>query len=196
MSINLQKGQKIVLVKEEDDLSDIAVGLGWDENKGIRNLFNTSNIDCDATAFLLRNDKLDSSSGTSDEVSYRRGYAEKRCVEHSGDNLTGEGEGDDETIAVHLKKVPKDVNRIVFVVNIYSAIQRKQDFGMIKNAYIRVYNMKNGEELCRYNLSDNYRGKIALICGELYRNEKTWKFNAIGEGTNDDSIQMLRKRYE
>lgn len=196
MSISLTKGQKISLTKDNEKLGKIAVGLGWDENKGIRGFFNSSNIDCDATAFLLRNDKLDSSSGTADEVSYRCGAAENKCVKHSGDNLTGEGEGDDETIYVDLKKVPDSVNRIVFVVNIYQAESRKQDFGMIKNAFIRVYNRENGEELCKFNLSDDYRGKTALICGEIYRHDGEWKFNAIGEGTEDKSIQELRTRYE
>lgn len=197
MSISLVKGQKISLTKDNEGLLRIAVGLGWDENKGFRGIFsNSHNIDCDATAFLLRNDKLSSKSGTADEVSFRNGSAQNNCVEHSGDNLTGAGDGDDETINVDLDKVPEDVNKIIFVVNIYQAESRKQDFGMIKNAFIRVYNRENKQELCKYNLSDNYKGKTALICGEIYRHNGEWKFNAIGEGTDDKSIQDLRKRYE
>ena len=134
MSISLTKGQKISLTKDNKGLSEIAVGLGWDEyrpekeeKKGFfRSLFGSdeevssgSNIDCDATAFLLRNGVLDSSERTKDEVSYRKKRAENSCVVHSGDNLTGEGEGDDETINVDLNKVPEDVNRIVFVVNLF-----------------------------------------------------------------------------
>lgn len=197
MSISLVKGQKISLTKDNEGLSRIAVGLGWDENKGLRGFFSGGHsIDCDATAFLLRNDKLSSSSGTADEVSFRNGSAQNNCVKHSGDNLTGAGDGDDETINVDLDKVPEDVNKIIFVVNIYQAESRKQDFGMIKNAFIRVYNREDKQELCKYNLSDDYKGKTALICGEIYRHNGEWKFNAIGEGTDDKSIQDLRKRYE
>lgn len=197
MSISLVKGQKISLTKDNEGLSRIAVGLGWDENKGLRGFFSGGHsIDCDATAFLLRNDKLSSSSGTADEVSFRNGSAQNNCVKHSGDNLTGAGDGDDETINVDLDKVPEDVNKIIFVVNIYQAESRKQDFGMIKNAFIRVYNRENNQELCKFNLSDNYKGKTALICGEIYRHNEEWKFNAIGEGTNDKSITEMRARYE
>lgn len=197
MSISLVKGQKISLTKDNEGLSRIAVGLGWDENKGLRGFFSSGHsIDCDATAFLLRNDKLSSKSGTADEVSFRNGSAQNNCVKHSGDNLTGAGDGDDETINVDLDKVPEDVNKIIFVVNIYQAESRKQDFGMIKNAFIRVYNREDKQELCKYNLSDDYKGKTALICGEIYRHNGEWKFNAIGEGTDDKSIQDLRKRYE
>lgn len=197
MSISLVKGQKISLTKDNEGLSRIAVGLGWDENKGLRGFFSGGHsIDCDATAFLLRNDKLSSSSGTADEVSFRNGTAQNGCVRHSGDNLTGAGDGDDETINVDLDKVPEDVNKIIFVVNIYQAESRKQDFGMIKNAFIRVYNRENNQELCKFNLSDNYKGKTALICGEIYRHNEEWKFNAIGEGTNDKSITEMRARYE
>lgn len=195
--IKLQKGQKISLTKDNPGLSKIAVGLSWDENKGLGGFFKSNgNIDCDATAFLLRNDKLSSSSGTADEVSFRNGSAQNNCVKHSGDNLTGAGDGDDETINVDLDKVPEDVNKIIFVVNIYQAESRKQDFGMIKNAFIRVYNRENNQELCKFNLSDNYKGKTALICGEIYRHNEEWKFNAIGEGTNDKSITEMRARYE
>lgn len=197
MSISLVKGQKISLTKDNEGLSRIAVGLGWDENKGLRGFFSSGHsIDCDATAFLLRNDKLSSKSDTADEVSFRNGIAENKCVKHSGDNLTGAGDGDDETIFVDLDKVPEDVNKIVFVVNIYAAASRKQHFGMIKNAFIRVYDRKTNEELCKYNLTDNYKDKTALICGEIYRHNGEWKFNAIGEGTDDKSIQEMRKRYE
>lgn len=196
MSISLVKGQKISLTKDNEGLSRIAVGLGWDENKGFKGFFSGSSIDCDATAFLLRNDKLSSKSDTADEVSFRNGSAQNKCVRHSGDNLTGAGDGDDETIFVDLDKVPEDVNKIVFVVNIYAAASRKQHFGMIKNAFIRVYDRKTNGELCKYNLTDNYKDKTALICGEIYRHNGEWKFNAIGEGTDDKSIQEMRKRYE
>lgn len=208
MSISLVKGQKISLTKDNEGLSQIAVGLGWDEytskkEKGLKGLFKSmsesashESIDCDATAFLLRNGKLKSDNRTMDEVSYRQKKSENNCVIHSGDNLTGEGDGDDETIYVDLDKVPQDVDRIVFVVNIYQAFSRRQHFGMIENAFIRVYNRENDEELCRYDLTDDYKGMTALVCGEIYRNGNEWKFNAIGSGTHDGSIDDLRRRYE
>ncbi len=115
---------------------------------------------------------------------------------HSGDNLTGEGEGDDETIFVELHKVPSRINRLVFVVNIYDCVNRRQDFGMIRNAYIRIQNPHTGEELARYNLSENYASKTTLIAGEMYRYENEWKFSAVGEGTQDKNLSEIVSRYQ
>lgn len=190
--INLQKGQKISLTKENPGLNQIAVGLGWDENKGLFGMFGGDNIDCDASAFLLRNDKLVSEK---DRIYYGHLEHSTHAVMHTGDNLTGEGDGDDETIYVDLDKVPQDVNKIVFTVNIYACSSRRQHFGMIKNAFIRVYDRTTGKELCKYNLSDDYKNKTALICGEIYRHDGEWKFNAIGEGTTDESISQLQNRF-
>ena len=195
--IKLQKGQKISLTKDNPGLSKIAVGLGWDENKGLGGFFKSNgNIDCDATAFLLRNGRLSSRSNTADEVSYRHKGAEKNCVRHSGDNLTGAGDGDDETIYVDLDNVPEDVDKIVFVVNIYEARNRKQEFGMIKNAFIRLVDEKTNKEICRYDLSENYDGMTAMIFAEVYKKDNEWKFNAVGQGTKDGSISELTRRYK
>ena len=117
------------------------------------------------------------------------------AVRHCGDNLTGAGDGDDEQIIVELTKVPETYDRLVFTVNIYQAQQRKQHFGMIRNAFIRVVDADTGSELCKYNLSENYDGKTAMIFGEVYRYNGEWKFGAIGEPTNDNSISETANRY-
>jgi tellurium resistance protein TerD len=116
-------------------------------------------------------------------------------VRHAGDNLTGKGEGDDEQIHIDLSKVPSDVHRLVFVVNIYKCVERKQHFGMIRNAFIRVVNSANGQELCKFNLTDQYANKTTLITGEVYRHQGEWKFAALGEATTDPGLQALSSRY-
>ena len=118
------------------------------------------------------------------------------AVEHKGDNLTGEGDGDDEQIFVDLNKVPADYDKLIFVVNIYKAVERKQDFSMIKNAFIRIMDGDTAEELCRYELSGgDYNGMLAMVVGEVYRYKNEWKFNAIGNGTKDPGLQELTKRF-
>lgn len=200
MPINLQKGQKVDLTKNNPGLTDITVGLGWDPiqkaNKG--GLFGAlraaiSNIDCDASVLLLQNDRLLSEN---DIVSYRKLQSNCGSVNHSGDNLTGHGDGDDEQVFVTLNDLPSKYNKLVFIVNIYSAASRKQDFGMIQNAYIRLLNSRSNEELIRYNLSDEYAGKTALILGEMYRYNGEWKFAAIGTGTEDGSLTEISKHYK
>ena len=112
-----------------------------------------------------------------------------------GDNLTGAGDGDDEQIMVDLASLPVQFDRVVVVVNIYQAAQRRQHFGMIQNAFIRIYDYETNQELCRYNLSENYNGMTAMVFGELYRYNGAWKFNAIGEATSDNSITDLARRF-
>lgn len=115
---------------------------------------------------------------------------------HHGDNLTGDGDGDDEQITVDLANITNKVEKIVFVVNIYDCISRKQDFGLIKNAYIRIVDESTGKEICKYNLSDDYAGKTAMVFAEVYKKDGEWKFNAIGQGTNDSSVSELTRRYK
>ena len=112
-----------------------------------------------------------------------------------GDNLTGAGEGDDEQIVVDLDKIPPQYDRIVVIVNIYHALQKNQHFGMIQNAFIRLVDARNNKEICRYNLTESYPGITAMVFGEIYRHNGEWKFNAIGQGTNDGSISDVAKRY-
>lgn len=200
MSVNLQKGQKVSLTKDNPSLSKIVVGLGWDaaESKSggfLGGLFrgkSVANIDCDASVFMLnQNGKL---VGNKSVVYF--GNLKSSCggVVHTGDNLTGDGDGDDEQIIVELNKISPNIHRLLFTVNIYDCIKRKQDFGMIKNAFIRVVDAKTRKELIKYNLSDDYNGKTTLLVGELYRHDGEWKFSAIGEGTNDTGLQDIANR--
>ena len=201
MSVNLQKGQKVDLTKGNSGLSKIIVGLGWDEvqpekGKGFfGGLFapKKQDIDCDASALLCGpNHKL---ADKSDIVYFGNLTHKSGAVRHMGDNLTGAGDGDDEQIIVELSKVPVSYDKIIFVVNIYKAVPRGQQFGMIQNAFIRIVDAANNKELCRYNLTERYDGMTAMIFGELYRYNGEWKFNAIGQGTKDPGLGELAGRY-
>lgn len=199
MAINLVKGQKIDLTKGNAGLTNLIVGLGWDPaettKKGLFGMKKAkANIDCDASALLLNADgKL-----TRDDnlVCFYNKKSPCHSVVHSGDNITGEGEGDDEQIYVDLSRVPADVHRILVVVNIYHCESRGQDFGMIKAAYIRVVNQVNDQELVRFDLSEDYAGKTALVVAEIYRHSGEWKFNAIGEGTHAAHVDHLAAKYK
>lgn len=194
MSISLQKGQKVSLSKDNAGLSKIVVGLGWDEIQQPRGFFSLkpAAIDCDASAILLKNGRF---VDRQDLVYFGNLNHKSRTVQHMGDNLTGEGAGDDEQIIIDLARIPQEYDRIVIVVNIYQAVQRKQHFGMIQNAFIRLVDARNNREMCRYNLTENYSGMTAMIFGEVYRHNGEWKFNAIGQGTNDPGLGELAKRY-
>ncbi len=195
MSISLQKGQKVSLSKDHAGLSKVVIGLGWDEVKHSGGgLFSKKPkpIDCDASALLLINGKLTSKE---DIVYFGNLRHKSGTIQHMGDNLTGAGEGDDEQIIVDLASVPAEYDRIVLVVNIYQAVQRRQHFGMIQNAFIRLVDARNNNEMCRYNLTENYSGMTAMIFGEVYRHNGEWKFNAIGQGTNDPGLGELANRY-
>ena len=183
MSISLQKGQKVSLTKENAGLSQLLVGLGWDaaeQKRGFFGLKKSADIDCDATAILLKDGKF---RDNSDVVYFGNLSHKSGAVIHLGDNLTGEGEGDDEQIIIDLAKIPKEYDKIMIVVNIYSAVQRKQHFGMIRNAFIRIVDGKTNKELCKYDLTEEYPGMLAMIFGEIYRHNGEWKFGAIGQGT-------------
>lgn len=198
MSINLKKGQKIDLRKSNPGLSAVRVGLGWDpvEQGGggfLKSLFGSgkADIDCDASVFLLNGD-----SKPVDLIYFGNLRTRNDSIIHTGDNLTGEGDGDDEVILVDLDRIDPNVDKLLFVVNIYDCVRRGQDFGMIQNAYIRIMDAKNNSEIARYNLSDDYRGKTGLLVGLIYRYNGTWKFNAIGEGTRDTGLNDMKKNLE
>ena len=189
MSISLQKGQKVSLSKDNAGLSKIIVGLGWDEvqqsSSGggfLSALFGGGSkqqpIDCDASALMLKNGKL---VDKSDIVYFGNLHHKSGTVNHQGDNLTGAGDGDDEQIVIDLAKVPQEYDKIVIVVNIYQAVQRHQHFGMIENAFIRLVDARNNNEMCKYNLTENYSGMTAMIFGEVYRHNGEWKFSAVGQ---------------
>lgn len=200
MSVSLQKGQKVSLSKEgKEGLNRVIVGLGWDEAQPQRGglfggLFSapTQSIDCDASALMLQNGKL---TDKGDIVYFGNLRHRSGAVQHMGDNLTGAGAGDDEQIVIELDRVPAEYDRIVMVVNIYQAMARKQHFGMIRNAFIRIVDARNNQELCRYNLSENYDDMTAMIFGEVYRHNGEWKFNAIGQATKDPGLGELSRRY-
>ncbi len=195
MSVSLQKGQKVSLSKEHAGLSKMMVGLGWDEAQKAKGGFfapKPKPIDCDASALLLKNGRL---CDKSDIIYFGNLGHKSGAIQHMGDNLTGAGEGDDEQILVDLSKIPAEYDRIVMVVNIYQAVQRKQHFGMIQNAFIRLVDQRNNAEMCKYNLTDDYSGMTALIFGEIYRHNGEWKFNAIGQATTDPGLGELANRY-
>ncbi|SFB10789.1 Stress response protein SCP2 [Acetitomaculum ruminis DSM 5522] len=193
MAISLQKGQKISLSKEAAGLDQVLVGLGWDEVEKKFSLFRKqADIDCDASAFLLKNNQL---KGTDDVVYFGNLKHFSGAVSHMGDNLTGAGEGDDEQLVVELQKLPNEYNKVIFVVNIYKAYQRKQSFGNVKNCFIHLIDQRNNQEICRYDISGNYDDCTAMIVGELEKTGNEWHFNAIGEGTQDGSLDELTRRY-
>ena len=194
MSISLQKGQKVSLTKENAQLSKVVVGLGWDEVQQKRGLFapKPQAIDCDASAVLLRGGKFVDNRHL---VYFGNLNHFSGTVTHMGDNLTGAGDGDDEQIIIDLARVPEEYDRIVIVVNIYQAMKRNQQFGMIRNAFIRLVDASKNSEMCRYNLTDDYSGMTAMIFGEVYRHNGEWKFTAIGQGTTDPGLGELVRRY-
>lgn len=205
MSINLQKGQRIDLTKGNAGLNKIFVGLGWDEVTAkpsggglLKSLFGSSSntgsqIDCDASVLMLKDGKV---VANSDVIYFGNLKSSNGAVVHSGDNLTGAGDGDDEQIVIELNSVPAEYDRLVFFVNIYDAQKRNQHFGMIQNAFIRIVDASTNQELLKYNLSDNYSGQTTLITGEIYRHGNEWKFGAIGTGTQDVSIGEVIKKYQ
>jgi len=196
MSVSLSKGQKVSLTKENQGLSRVIVGLGWDEVEQKRGLlsflFEKEAIDCDAAAIMLKNGKFVSKE---DIVYFGNLRHKSLAVVHMGDNLTGQGEGDDERIVIDLNQVPSEYDRIVISCNIYKAYERRQHFGMIRNAFIRIVDASTNREICRYNLTDEYSGATALLFGEIYRHDNEWKFGAIGQGTNDPGLGELVKRF-
>lgn len=176
MPINLAKGQKVDLTKKNPGLKNIMVGLGWDVNA----FDSGADFDLDAAAFML------GSNGrcpTEKEfIFYGNLEHASGAVKHMGDNLTGEGEGDDEQIEVDLTVIPSNVEKIAFTVTIYDAEPRRQNFGQVSNAYIRIVDMATNSELIRYDLGEDFSIETAVVVGEIYRYNGEWKFNAIGSG--------------
>ncbi len=195
MSVNLQKGQKVNLRKDNGDrLHRVMVGLGWNEVQQKKKLFGPKpqDIDCDAAAFLC----IDGCLRSVDDIVYFGNLTHRtNAVTHMGDNLTGAGAGDCEQIMIDLDALPTEYDKVIIIVNIYQAQKRRQHFAMIKNAFIRICDRETGAEMCRYNLSENYDRMTSMIFGEVYRKNGEWKFNAIGQGTTDDGIAILAQRF-
>ena len=175
MAVSLSKGGNVSLTKEAPGLTAVIVGLGWDARTTTGQDF-----DLDASAIMVTAEgKVLSDSHF---VFFNNTKSPDGSVEHTGDNLTGEGEGDDEQIKVDLSTVPAEVDKIVFPVSIYDAESRSQSFGQVRNAFIRIVNQAGGAELTRYDLSEDASTETAMVFGELYRNGTDWKFRAVGQG--------------
>ncbi|MCU1719974.1 MULTISPECIES: TerD family protein [unclassified Pseudomonas] len=175
MALTLQKGGNLSLSKTDPSLTKILVGLGWDPRAT-----DGTEFDLDASAFLLgASGKV---RGESDFIFYNQLKSLDGSVEHTGDNRTGIGEGDDEVIKVDLSRVPADVDKIAFTVTIHDAEARKQNFGQVSNSFIRIVNEVTGAEVVRYDLAEDASVETAMIFAELYRNNGEWKFRAVGQG--------------
>ncbi|MBR4222327.1 MAG: TerD family protein [Victivallales bacterium] len=210
MAINLQKGQTINLEKDLYDLSSVTIGLGWDVKEQKKGLFSSifggekkeADYDLDAIAFLLdANGKVaklgDRKLVGGDVIFFNNLRHFSGNIWHTGDNLTGEGEGDDEQIVVRLSRLDDCYQKIVVLVSIYKGIERGQDFGQVENAFIRAVDAK-GQEILRYDLSneEKYDGMCSMVFGEFYRRNGGWKFRAIGTPYQTDSfVTIMREHY-
>ncbi|MFJ5923822.1 TerD family protein [Kitasatospora sp. NPDC092948] len=174
MTVTLAKGGNVSLTKAAPNLTQVQIGLGWDARSTTGAPF-----DLDASALLCSGGRV---LGDEYFVFYNNLRSPEGSVEHQGDNLTGDGDGDDEVVDVHLDLVPVQIDKVVFAVSIYDADARLQSFGQVSNAYIRVVNVGDGSEIARYDLSEDASGETAMIFGELYRYQGEWKFRAVGQG--------------
>ncbi|WP_431947224.1 TerD family protein [Actinacidiphila sp. bgisy167] len=175
MGVSLSKGGNVSLTKEAPNLTAVVVGLGWDART-------TTGVDFDLDASALLTGAEGKVLSDQHFVFFNNLRSPDGSVEHTGDNITGEGEGDDEQIKVDLAGVPTEVAKIVFPVSIYDAETRQQSFGQVRNAFIRVVNQADGRELARYDLTEDASTETAMVFGELYRHGAEWKFRAIGQG--------------
>jgi tellurium resistance protein TerD len=175
MTLTLQKGGNLSLSKTDPSLVNIEVGLGWDAR-----VSDGAPFDLDASVFMV--DVNDKCRSDSDFIFYNQLKSTCGSIEHQGDNLTGNGEGDDEQIVVKLLQIPSNVQKAIFVVTIHAADVRRQNFGQVKNAYIRLVNKDTGVEVTRYDLTEDSSTETAMVFGELYRYNSEWKFRAIGQG--------------
>ncbi|MDD3470658.1 MAG: TerD family protein [Thermoguttaceae bacterium] len=209
MPINLQKGQTINLEKDQFDLSSVTIGLGWDVTKKEKGFFSSlfasaedDDYDLDAIAFLLNKDGKVANVGNQkleggDVIFFNNLRHTSGNVYHTGDNRTGDGDGDDEQLIVKLNRIGSEYEKIVFLVSIYQGIQKNQNFGQVDNAFIRAVDAKN-HEILRYDLSHDHSfdGKCSMVFGELYRHNGNWKFRAIGMPYETDNfVEILKHNY-
>ena len=175
MAVSLKKGGSVSLKKRAPGLSKALMGLGWDER-----VSGGADFDLDAVCFLLKsNDKVGKDE---DFIFYNNLNSACGSVSHAGDNRTGAGAGDDEVVYVEIGKIPADVQRIVFAVTIHDAEERRQNFGMVRNAFIRIVDDKTSKEIARYDLSEDYSTEASIVFGDLYRERSDWRFRAVGDG--------------
>jgi tellurium resistance protein TerD len=187
MAISLQKGGNVNLSKEAPGLSKMTIGLGWD----VRSTDGAA-FDLDGCVFLLN--QAGKVRSDSDFIFYNNLKSADGSIAHSGDNRTGAGEGDDETVTIELSRVPADIDKIVVGVTIHDADSRRQNFGMVGKAFIRCVNANGNTEIARYDLSEDSSTEAAMIFGEVYRNGADWKFRAIGQGFQG-GLGPLAKNY-
>lgn len=186
MTVSLTKGGNVSLTKTAPGLDKIVVGLGWDVNSS-----GGATYDLDASILMLHEDgKLHNKK---DLVYYGNPSSPNKSIVHTGDNLTGEGEGDDEQLIVELNKVPSDIVKLLVVVSIYKAREKKQNFGQVDNAFVRIVNGKNNEELTKYDLGEEFSNELSMIFGEIYRYNGEWKFKAIGQGIDGELGELVSK---
>ncbi|NJN66871.1 MAG: TerD family protein [Chloroflexaceae bacterium] len=175
MAVALSKGGNVSLSKEDPGMSHAMVGLGWDARSS-----DGAEFDLDASVFMLNNSGR--VRADTDFIFYNNLQSGCGSVVHSGDNRTGAGEGDDEMVRVDLSRVPSDVAKLIFAVTIHEAETRRQNFGMVSNAFIRVVNEDSSKEIARYDLSEDVSTETAVVFGEIYRHNNEWKFRAVGQG--------------
>ena len=175
MAISLNKGGNLSLSKTDPSLTRLLIGLGWDERAT-----SGAEFDLDASVFLLNN--MGKVRGDHDFIFYNQLKSDNGAVEHTGDNRSGQGDGDDETVKINLPLVPADVEKIVITVTIHDAQVRNQNFGQVANAFIRVVNDETGNEVVRFDLAEDYSIETAMVFGEVYRHNGEWKFRAVGQG--------------
>ena len=186
MAISLNKGGNLSLSKTDPSLKQVLIGLGWDARAT-----DGADFDLDASAFLLAaNDKV---RAETDFIFYNQTRSPEGSVEHTGDNRTGAGDGDDEAVKIDLAKVPAEVQKIAITVTIHDAESRGQNFGQVQNAFIRVVNDQTNVEIVRFDLNEDYSTETAMIFGELYRHNGEWKFRAVGQGYNGGLSAMCRQ---
>ncbi|MDW2884621.1 TerD family protein [Exiguobacterium artemiae] len=188
MTVSLSKGQKVDLTKSNPGLTKLVVGLGWDTNK----YDGGKDFDLDSSVFLLNKDEKVNSER--DFVYFNNLVGGEGSVEHSGDNLTGEGEGDDEQVKIDLSLIPQNVEKISFTITIHEADSRSQNFGQVTNAFVRIVDEATEKELIRYDLGEDFSVETAIVAAELYRHNGEWKFNAIGSGFNG-GLGALAKNF-
>lgn len=187
MALSLNKGGNLSLTKTDPNLNKLLIGLGWDERAT-----SGAEFDLDASIFLLSS--AGKVRGDYDFIFYNQLKSDNGAVEHTGDNRTGEGDGDDEVIKVNLSQVPAEVDKIVVTVTIHDAQQRNQNFGQVANAFIRVVNEESGTEVVRFDLAEDYSIETAMVFGEVYRHNGEWKFRAVGQGYSG-GLQAMCQQY-
>jgi len=186
MAISLVKGQKIDLTKGNPSLKKVIIGLGWDTNKYSGGF----DFDLDASVFLLGTNGR--TNRDEDFIFYNNLKSRNDAVIHTGDNRTGEGEGDDEQIILEFDKMPADIDKMAVTVTIHEAVERGQNFGQVSNAYVRVIDADTNEEVLRYDLGEDFSIETALVVCEIYRNNGEWKFSAIGSGFQGGLAALCR----